>query len=139
MSSANKTANLNMHSWVRTDPVVCDDFNENFNKIDAAIGEMRASYGNCEIYTGSYAGTGTQVYSLTFPKMPVFLLVTRNDVASYGSCFVREGEKFTYAAGSANLSLSGNTITFTNKSSTEFVINYAGKVYDYIAFAPARR
>jgi len=33
--STNKTKNLNLHSWVETDPVLMSEFNENFDALDA--------------------------------------------------------------------------------------------------------
>lgn len=41
--SSNKTSNLNLHSWVRTDPFSMDEFNENFNAIDKAVGDNAAA------------------------------------------------------------------------------------------------
>lgn len=38
--SSNKTKNLGLHSWVRSDRFSMDEFNENFDKIDHAIGAL---------------------------------------------------------------------------------------------------
>lgn len=40
--STNKTTNLGLHSWVRSDRFSMDEFNENFNAIDKAVGENKA-------------------------------------------------------------------------------------------------
>ncbi len=37
MSSTNKTANVGLNQWVRTDPFCMDDFNEDNAKIDTAL------------------------------------------------------------------------------------------------------
>lgn len=139
MSSTNKTPILNMHSWVRTDPVVCEDFNENFSKIDAAIGEARANYGGGEIYAGAYTGTGTSVYSLTFPKPPVFIILSRTDMNTYYSCFVRSGLKLHVLNTNTTLSVSENTITFTNADPDDPGFNRVGLTHTYIAFALAKQ
>lgn len=144
MSSTNKTANLKMHSWVRTDPVVCEDFNENFNKIDAAIGDMRASYGGCEIYVGEYTGTGTLSHSLTFPKLPVFLIVLDPHdtyVSRFSGGPVIVGMEFLNFLGTAasTISVSGTTITLTGVRSGSGAVNTLNMRYHYLALAPAKR
>jgi len=35
--STNKTKNLNLHSWVETDPVLMSEFNDNFTALDTAV------------------------------------------------------------------------------------------------------
>lgn len=71
--SSQKTTNLGLHKWVLSDPVKMAEFNENFQKIDAAIAA------GAKIATGSYVGTGTygsaNPCSLTFDFPPRFLLL----------------------------------------------------------------
>ena len=142
MSSTNKTPNLKMHSWVRTDPVVCEDFNDNFNKLDAAVGNLKLTRGNCEIYSGSYIGTGTKNRTMTFPKQPVYLIMQRdksNDLVYQG--FVVDD---AYFFGRYNtdyydkLSVSGKTVTLIESGTGgSAVLNTSGITYHYMAFAPA--
>ena len=70
--SANKTPNLNLHSWVGTDQFKMSEFNENFAALDAAV-EARA-----RVSSGSYVGTGTYGSAnpcrLTFPFAPTFIV-----------------------------------------------------------------
>lgn len=137
MSSTYKTANLQMHSWIGTDPVVRDDFNENFNKIDAAIGTIRQSYGSCSIYSGSYTGTGATAHSLTFPKKPVLLIIQPDNSSSIRSAIVTEGQRIEGTDGIDIISISGNTITLTKKlNSADKSNNGAGVLYHYAALAP---
>jgi len=81
--STNKTPNLNLHSWVETDPVLMSEFNENFGAIDAAS----QTFGNCKIITGSYVGTGQcgSAYSnrLYFDVAPKWLIITPQSNTSY--------------------------------------------------------
>lgn len=81
--STNKTQNLNLHSWVETDPVLMREFNENFNAIDAAA----QTFGNCRIITGSYVGTGQcgNAYSnrLYFDTAPKWLIITPQSNTNY--------------------------------------------------------
>ena len=41
--STNKTNNLGLHSWVRSDRFSMDEFNENFDKLDKTVGENSAA------------------------------------------------------------------------------------------------
>lgn len=141
MSSTNKTANLKLHSWVRTDPVVCEDFNDNFNKIDAAVGKLNVSSGNCQLYVGSYTGSGSKTHSLTFPKLPVVLFIQVDwlNTAFYGG-FVFDGAYFLGPLKDEyfdTISVSGTTVTFKEcDTGSSRVFNSIGKTYRYVALAP---
>ncbi len=142
MSSTNKTAHLNMHSWVRTDPVVCEDFNDNFNKLDSAIGNLRASRGNCEIYSGTYVGNGTKSFSLTFPKRPVYLVIQRDtsNTLSYTGFVVKGGRFYGHYNGDYynKMYVNGTTVTLQeNGEGNNMVLNISGTTFRYLAFAPA--
>ena len=71
--STNKTKNLNLHSWVETDPVLMREFNENFGAIDSAVAD------GVKIRTGSYVGTGkfhtSYTNTLYFDIIPKWLLI----------------------------------------------------------------
>lgn len=142
MSSTNKTANLNMHSWVRTDPVVCEDFNDNFDKLDDAVGNLIVSRGNCEIYSGSYSGAGPKDLLLTFPKPPVYLIIQRetsNNQSYHG--FVVNGAYFYghYTGDYHNkIYISDTTVTLHESGTGNSVLlNQSGINYKYLALAPA--
>ena len=53
--STNKTHNLGLHSWVRSDHFRMDEFNENFDKLDQAVGE-KAEKTALETLAGQVAG-----------------------------------------------------------------------------------
>lgn len=102
--ASHKTDNLQLHSWERTDAFSMDEFNENFSKIDKAVGENSAATsaalsaetqarkatddtliaavakcGNCKIVYGSYKGKGTYGPSnpntLTFDGKPLLVII----------------------------------------------------------------
>ena len=52
----NKTENLKLNVWEKSDPILVGDFNDNFAAIDDAIHEAVSSA--VKIYTGSYTGNG---------------------------------------------------------------------------------
>jgi len=76
-TSTNKTPNLNLHSWVETDPVKMSEFNENFNALDSSVGEINAT--SPVIVTGTYSGDATTSKTLFFPKTPRFVVVRYNN------------------------------------------------------------
>ena len=51
----NKTNNLKLNVWEKTDPILVGDFNEDNRKIDAAVGALTA--GAVKFKSGSYIGT----------------------------------------------------------------------------------
>ena len=79
----NYTENYQLPQWVETDRVLMEDFNDNNEKIDAALAEMAqaaAGAGNCRIVYGSYQGTGeygpSHPTTLTFTGKPLAILVS---------------------------------------------------------------
>ena len=60
--STNKTPNLQLHAWEPTDGFSRAEFNDNFAKLDAVVGEHNAALntkGNCTIIAKAHLGTGT--------------------------------------------------------------------------------
>ena len=126
------TSNYQLPTWVETDRIQMDDFNDMTDKIDAALGEQSetlaehtaaiAELGNCAVYTSSYTGTGTygegNPNTLTFPDKPVLVLVVGGSslgVSTYGSgglINLRSGNSFycdaTWSADGKTLSWYGS-------------------------------
>ena len=74
--STNKTENLGLHSWVREDPFRMDEFNENFDKLDRAVGANAAAVPTIPKFTcGTYAGDGkkSQFIELGFTPKVVYV------------------------------------------------------------------
>lgn len=57
--STNKTKNLGLHSWVREDRFLMDEFNENFSKLDKAVG-AKAEQDALDALTGQVAAKAEQ-------------------------------------------------------------------------------
>lgn len=88
--STNKTSNLGLHSWVRPDRFSMDEFNENFNKIDRAVGEMAAAMAAIPRFKiDSYVGTGEygpkSPCTLTFDFEPKLVMITGKMLYSTGA------------------------------------------------------
>ena len=71
------TQNYQLPLWDKEDAVIRTDFNENNQKIDAAL--KIAAEGNCKIAAGSYVGTGAygadNPNTLTFAFEPKLVLI----------------------------------------------------------------
>ena len=79
------TTNYQLPIWVETDRILMDDFNDSYQKIETALtdhGNAMEGFGNCQIYTTSYVGTGGssshQANSLIFPRPPILLFISTN-------------------------------------------------------------
>jgi len=107
--STNKTPNLNLHSWVETDPVLMSEFNENFNAIDTAS----QTFGNCKIITGSYVGTGQcgSAYSnrLYFDTAPKWLIITPQPTTSYSLSTLHSSGYLIFNLAAVKLAIENNT------------------------------
>ena len=102
--STNHTTNYDLNQWEATDKVLRTEFNEDNAKIDAALKShddelagleaqleannvAHAGFGNCQVYTTSYTGTGTDgadgANQLTFPKPPLLIILTGTDAVGF--------------------------------------------------------
>ena len=72
------TTNYQLPVWAETDRILMDDFNDAFDTIDTAMG----GFGNCQVYTTSYVGTGlygqSHSCSITCPMKPVLAAIFSN-------------------------------------------------------------
>ncbi len=81
--ASQQTPNYKLSRWAGTDRILMEEFNDNWDKIDAALLSHAAGLavrGNCKIEYGTYRGTGK--YSagenrskLTFSGQPLLVLV----------------------------------------------------------------
>lgn len=88
-----QTTNYQLPSWDSNDRIMRTDFNDLTEKTDTALSDQAAaiaeqaaqlkSFGNCQIYTSSYVGTGTygeeSPCSLSFPKKPMLVIVAEQN------------------------------------------------------------
>lgn len=93
-----------------------------------------------EIYMGTFAGTGEMSFSLTFPKLPIYIMfqttymsgAQKGNAATVHLGIVGDGRKMNPGRAEATMSISGKTITFTGKSSSP-TANI--DTYTYVAIA----
>ena len=71
-----QTGNYQLNLWEGEDRILQEDFNADNVKMEAtAQAAMASKCGNCQIYHGSYVGTGSSTNILTFPKKPMFITI----------------------------------------------------------------
>lgn len=70
----NKTDNLKLNVWEKSDPILVGDFNEDNRKIDAAVGALQKE----RIYMGSYVGDGKENRTIDLPWEPMFMVILGN-------------------------------------------------------------
>ena len=83
--STNKTKNYQLNQWEPGDQVRRVEFNEDNKKLDDALGALAgtvaehgaaiAGLGNCQIYHGTYVGSGALSHSHTFPGKPLAVFI----------------------------------------------------------------
>ena len=149
----NYTTNYQLPTWVETDRIQMDDFNDMTEKLDAALVEVQnsvdgqtvaiAAKGNCQLYAGSYVGTGTygtsSPNSFTFPKIPLAVLIS-DSYAGY-VLWATNGMRQSYAQSSqgtvVNLTWEGNTVKWVNNNTNVGQLNYQGRTYYVYALLDA--
>ena len=155
------TSNYGLKRWDPEDRILHTEFNDNWDKIDAALKSNAdkaaalqtalASCGNCKIVYGSYTGTGKygsgQPNTLNFAHKPVFVCVQQktnpNTSTEYALRMIRDSvwangteDNYTY---SQIVTWGANSVSWysvdPNFAAQQF--NESGKIYQYIALLEA--
>ena len=138
--STNHTPNFSLCQWEADDKVLRSDFNQDNQKIDAALGEIRGALPR--IALGSY--TGTNEYgedhpnSLTFEFSPKMVVIAEKSASGDSDYTIMLRGQSVYATlGSAGTSLgrcqwADNTLTWSSDHSVSTQFNYSTT---YIYFA----
>ena len=90
---ATYTTNYGLHQWEVSDDFLRTDFNTDFAKIDAALGEKadgedlaeveNLAEGKCRVVAGSYTGSGTSERTITLGFRPKVVAV--DNMGSFSS------------------------------------------------------
>ena len=155
------TSNYGLKRWDPEDRILHTEFNDNWDKIDAALKSNAdkaaalqtalASCGNCKIVYGSYTGTGKygsgQPNTLNFAHKPVFVCVQQktnpNTSTEYALRMIRDSvwangteDNYTY---SQIVTWGANSVSWysvdPNFAAQQF--NESGKIFQYIALLEA--
>ena len=128
----NKTENLKLNVWEKSDPILVGDFNEDNRKIDAAVAALQGEH----IYVGSYTGDGKNSRTIDLPWEPKFAVV-------FGFLQTRTAIQFLTVTDSRYITndgcSSGSTYSVTLKGNHLVVnsadwFNQSGKQMQYICF-----
>ena len=112
--ASSQTSNYGLSQWEATDQVQRTEFNVDNAKIDAAL----AQKGNCQLFTGSYVGTGTKEQSFTFPAKPYFAAIMG------GSFFIIMAHGITSTVSLSSFRQTSLNITWTGNTAAWEVHNY---------------
>ncbi len=152
---ANYTPNYQLHQWAPEDKFLRTDFNDDLNKIDTALGDSATKtaaleaavkkFGNCQIETFTYTGTGTHGENnptrIRFSKVPVLFLV-QGEMGLLVSSDQGPGTIIASYANSVNseiirniaITWNGSQASFYDSSLDYYQMNVAGKRYRVVAF-----
>ena len=149
--ATNYTENYQLPIWAADDAFLRTEFNEANEKIDAALGVLAQSMGNCRIVTGSYTGTGeygsAHPNTLTFDFPPKLVVITVGDAhsvllspntqaAGYHEAYTRYGMlKVTWSGNSVSWYVTGyyNGSLHSTGGDAEHQLNQSGTSYYYLA------
>ena len=147
------TSNYGLKRWDGEDRILHTEFNDNWDKIDAALKASEdkaaaamaavASCGNCKIATGTYTGTGDYTAdsknTLTFAGKPMLVIVyaVGGSNKMLGLVLVR-GANQTYNNRGTSLdtiyiSWGANSVSWYEKYDAEYQANKYGTAYAYVA------
>ena len=129
MASTNKTDNYELNQWVKTDPVLMDNFNADNQKIDEAMKAIKDSIP--KIKMGSYVGNGNYGLSkentLSFDFEPKMLCI------GDGFTVARNQTAFGTYSGNCSVTWSGKKISWYHAASASGQLNNLNTTYYYLA------
>ncbi|MCI7282128.1 hypothetical protein [Dysosmobacter sp.] len=162
--ASQQTPNYKLSRWAGTDRILVEEFNDNWDKIDAALKgnadavaaetaardeEKKAlqaligQRGNCFVEFGSYTGTGNRLRTMTFSHKPI-LVIIRN-CTNYSSPLhlvmiqgaANANGYENSSAASVALAWSGNSVSITTSSSAAYSFDRSDEQYFYAALLMA--
>ena len=165
--ASNQTTNYQLNQWEPTDQVLRTDFNADNAKLDAVLTVLAedvdekasqavldtltqtvaghtallAQKGNCQIYTTTYTGTGTESRSFTFPQSPLLVIIGGPGIYIVAVRGITEVLSLESSTNSIDAVWSGNSLTFSYAGSygggDRRVCNQSGSTYRVVAFLNA--
>ena len=144
--ATNSSEHLGLHLWEPTDQVLRTEFNQNWTKIDTAVGEVQSTAeavadaftpDNMPYVTGTYTGDGsTTNRTINLGFKPKFVIITGSSRSTTAAS--EQILRFALVGPSgASTTLAGLTNTGFSVTNSGFQypqLNVNGNVYAYIAF-----
>ena len=147
----NQTQNYQLSQWESTDRILMSDFNSDNAKLDAALKSHDAALaaleagltgkGNCQLWTTTYTGNGrygtSSRRSVTFPKQPLFVIITAaaGQIAFWGfgqpmmTCIMTLNDPCSWL----NAAWSGTTLSWYSDDSAFEQLNQSATTYTVLA------
>ena len=138
--------------WDETDRILMDDFNDSYEKIDAALKTNAdaaaanaaglaanttaiAAKGNCQLYWHTYVGTGSRNCSFPLPGQPDLVMVLGDNICIWG---LRGGAGVLVncAAGgcdSMSITCGSQSVSWSSASEARYACNKTGESYVLLA------
>ena len=151
--ASQETPNYRLSRWAGTDRILVEEFNDNWDKIDAALKSNAdgvaalqtalASAGNCKIETSTYTGNGkngnANRTTLTFDKMPLLVFVGGYD--GQHMCLFQgySAARITFASASYSNTVSWgeNSVSWYSTQDAEIQFNKKSTTYYVVALFAA--
>lgn len=119
----NQTKKYQLNLWDKTDRIQMEDFNADNAKIEAALASVAeqsalvTQCGNCQLYYGTYTGTGSGATVLSFEKKPLFVTIMGHNIwitAMQGAPVAIGKNAGELYSGYNTAAWSGNGVSLTN-------------------------
>lgn len=143
----NQTKKYQLNLWDKTDRIQMEDFNADNAKIEAALSSVAeqaalvTQCGNCQLYYGTYTGTGSGATVLSFEKKPLFVTIMGDNIwitAVQGAPVAIAKNAGEVYGGNNAATWSGNSVSLVNRSnSAESQCNEKGATYYVMALMNA--
>ena len=143
--ASGQTANYQLNQWEAEDKVFRTEFNEDNQKIDAALGALAKAVPR--IVTGTYTGDGAAEKAVTLGFQPALLVVTAQGYGPLELDTVQDNPLLRFAVAADGQGSSGVTLTatgFTAKQAqssplagmVKICLNQLNVTYRYFAIKP---
>ncbi|WP_186566468.1 hypothetical protein [Lawsonibacter celer] len=127
---AGYTNNYQLHQWEAGDDFLRTDFNEDFVKIDAALGKL-------SVEVGSYVGDGTSERTIALGCTPRAVILCTHYPLTSGS-----GDAVTILTQAFGVGISNDSVTFSPRAALEgnllrlnhALVNGSGHTSYYLIF-----
>ena len=132
--ASNQTTNYGLHLWEPEDDFLRTEFNENNEKVDAALGEIALA--GLKLVSGSYIGDGSTTKRLTFPFSPKLIFISINAAGAGHSILVNGQEQscnIAYNTYGFSVSWEDSSVTFSTGANATVLCNSSGQKYYYCA------
>ena len=142
-----QTQNYQLNLWEGEDRILREDFNADNMKTEQALAEvaeqaaMVSKCGNCQLYYGTYTGTGSGATTLSFQKKPLMVTIMGDNIwitAVQGAPVAIGKNAGQLYSGYNDVTWSGNSVSISNgNNDMESQCNTKNTTYYVVALMDA--